>query len=194
MEPLELDGHEAVLTDTVSMDNDKPWALKHTRKSTANPFTSLFLDPDGLEAHASRLQEKYKRCQELEMRHELYMGADADVMLVGYGIVSRVLRSVVNKLRAQGLRVGLFRPITLWPFPSRALAEAVARCRSVLVVELSEGQMVEDVRLAVNGKVPVEFYGRIGGQVPSEGEIERALADSEPEMALETAFAGMRVY
>jgi pyruvate/2-oxoacid:ferredoxin oxidoreductase alpha subunit len=95
--------------------------------------------------------------------------------VVGYGIISRVLRSAVDHARQQGLKVGLFRPISVWPFPSQALAKAASKCRSVMVVELSTGQMVEDVRLALNGKVPVEFYSRVGGNVPSVEEVHAEL-------------------
>jgi pyruvate/2-oxoacid:ferredoxin oxidoreductase alpha subunit len=101
----------------------------------------------------------------------LYQAEDAEILLVGFGIVSRVLRSAVENARREGLRLGLFRPITLWPFPSSALRQAVARVQKVMVVELSNGQMVEDVRLALDGKVPVEFYGRVGGNVPSVEEV-----------------------
>jgi pyruvate/2-oxoacid:ferredoxin oxidoreductase alpha subunit len=107
----------------------------------------------------------------VEVRHELYQTEDAEVLLVGFGIVSRVLRSAVETLRRDGLKAGLFRPITLWPFPSEALREAAAKVQKVIVVELSNGQMVEDVRLALDGKVPVEFYGRVGGNVPSVEEL-----------------------
>ena len=107
----------------------------------------------------------------VEVRHELYQTEDAEVLLVGFGIVSRVLRSAVETLRQDGLKAGLFRPITLWPFPSEALREAAAKVQKVIVVELSNGQMVEDVRLALDGKVPVEFYGRVGGNVPSVEEL-----------------------
>ena len=100
----------------------------------------------------------------------------ADLLVVGYGITSRILRSAVAAARSQGLRVGLFRPITLWPFPAQALAKVAADVEKVLVVELSNGQMVEDVRLALNGKVPVEFYGRSGrlmlDDAPTEAEYE----------------------
>ena len=103
---------------------------------------------------------------------KLYDTQDADILLVGYGITSRILRSAVEAARAEGQRVGLFRPISLWPFPSEALRKAAADVRQVVVVELSNGQMVEDVRLALNGSVPVEFYGRTGGNVPSVEEIQ----------------------
>lgn len=149
----------------------KPWAVKGTAETRSNLCTSIFLDADGLEVLVHRLEAKYKKCEELEGRHELYRSEDAEFLLVGYGIVARVLRSAVEELRARGIRAGLFRPVTLWPFPSGALAEAALRCQSVLVVELSTGQMVEDVRLATKDRAPVQFYGRVGGQVPSVKEI-----------------------
>lgn len=165
IEPLDL-----ALADQ-AQPPEKPWAVCGTPETRANLITSIYLEPDELEGHQRKLEAKYARARQLETRHELYLAEDAEVLLVGYGIVSRVLRSAVEKLRAGGLRAGLFRPITLWPFPSQALAETAAHCRSVLVVELSNGQMVEDVRLALDGKVPVEFYGRVGGNVPSAEEI-----------------------
>jgi len=165
VEPLELVDREPVLPE-------KPWAVKGTAETRKNLVTSIFLETDELEAHQRRMEAKYARAQQEEPRFELYQAEDAEVLLVGYGIVSRVLRSAVIKLRMQGLRAGLFRPITLWPFPSKALAEAAKRVQRVVVVELSNGQMVEDVRLALNAAIPVEFYGRAGGNVPSVEEIE----------------------
>ena len=111
------------------------------------------------------------RAQQQETRCEQYRTEDADLIVVGYGIVSRVLRSAVDEARKHGIKVGLFRPITLWPFPSVELAKAALHVEKLLVVELSNGQMVEDVRLALDGKVPVEFYGRVGGNVPSVEEL-----------------------
>jgi 2-oxoisovalerate ferredoxin oxidoreductase alpha subunit len=172
MEPLELEYHELPMPA-------KPWAVKGTPETRKNLVSSIFLEPDELEKHQRRAEEKYLRAQEQETRHESYYADEADVLLVGFGIVSRVLRSVVEAARREGLRVGLFRPITLWPFPSKALAEAAKRVEKVLVVELSNGQMVEDVRLALEGKTPVEFYGRTGGNVPSVEEI-RALLNQRP--------------
>ncbi len=119
------------------------------------------------------MEAKYIRAQEAEQRAELYYTDDAEVLLVGYGIVSRVLLSTVEALRKQGIKAGLLRPITLWPYPKKALLEAASRVEKVLVVELSNGQMVEDVRLTLNGKVPVEFYGRVGGNVPSVRELQQ---------------------
>lgn len=169
MEPLELEAREIRIPE-------KAWAVKGTAETRKNLISSIYLEPDELEAHQRKLEAKYKLVARQETRHELYEADDAEVLLVGYGIVSRVLRSAVEQARAEGMRVGLFRPITLWPFPSGALAKAATRAHRVLVVELSNGQMLEDVRLAVNGKVPVDFYGRVGGNVPSVEEIQGQLS------------------
>jgi 2-oxoisovalerate ferredoxin oxidoreductase alpha subunit len=149
----------------------KDWAVKGTAETRHNMISSIVLEPDALEAHIRHLESKYQLAQELESRHENYLTEDADVLLVGFGIVARVLRSAIDQLRAQGVKAGLFRPITLWPFPSRELRETAKNVKSVLAVELSTGMMVEDVRLALNGSVPVEYYGRVGGNVPSAEEI-----------------------
>jgi pyruvate/2-oxoacid:ferredoxin oxidoreductase alpha subunit len=164
MEPLELMDVEPVLPG-------KPWAVKATRETRPNLISSIYLEPDALEAHVRKIEAKYVQAAAVETRHELYMADGAEILLVGYGIVSRVLRTTVELLRKSGVRAGLFRPITLWPFPSKALAEAAKGCRAVLVVEMSTGQMVEDVRLSIEGRVPVEFYGRVGGNVPQVKEV-----------------------
>ena len=164
MEPLELEYREIV-------PPEKPWAVKGTAETRKNLISSIFLEPDDLEAHQRHLESKYEQVRKNETCWEIYDADDADILLVGYGITSRILRSAVEEARSLGQRVGLFRPITLWPFPSEALARVAANAQKVLVVELSNGQMVEDVRLALNGKVPVEFYGRTGGNVPSVEEI-----------------------
>jgi 2-oxoisovalerate ferredoxin oxidoreductase alpha subunit len=164
MEPVDLEYHEVVIPA-------RPWAVQGTPETRKNLVSSIYLEPDQLEAHQQKLEDKYHRAALAEPRWELYEADDADVLLVGYGITSRVLRSAVEEARREGLRLGLFRPITLWPFPITALQQAAAHAHKVLVVELSNGQMVEDVRLALQGKVPVEFYGRTGGNVPSVEEI-----------------------
>jgi len=168
MEPLDLEYREIVAPI-------KPWAVRGSADTRKNLVTSIYLEPDDLEAHQRRMEAKYMRCQQAEARHELYETSDADVLLVGFGIVSRVLRSTVEEARREGLKVGLFRPITAWPFPSQALVQAASRVQKVIVVELSNGQLVEDVRLTLNGKVPVEFYGRVGGNVPSVEEVHAEL-------------------
>lgn len=106
---------------------------------------------------------------------ELPCRKNAEVLLVGYGIISRVLRSTVDMAREQGVKAGLFRPISLWPFPSQALADAAKTAAMVMVVELSTGQMVEDVKLALSGSKPVEFFGRVGGNTPSAEECKAEL-------------------
>ena len=173
MEPLDLEYREIV-------PPAKAWAVKGTPETRKNLVTSIYLETDELEAQQRKMEAKYKRAQQLESRHEAYELDDAEILLVGYGIASRILRSAVEEARQQGIKAGLFRPITLWPFPSQALAKAAARAHRVLVVELSNGQMVEDVCLALNGKLPVEFYGRIGGNVPS---VEEILAEVSVRMA-----------
>lgn len=170
MEPLELEEQQIPM-------EPKPWAVKGTAETRQNLISSIFLEPDLLEAHVRKLADKYKKAEELEARHELYGSADPEVLLVGYGITSRVLRTVVDQVRTQGIRAGLFRPITLWPFPSAALRQAAKRAQMVLVVEMSTGQMVEDVRLALDGRVDVEFYGRTGGNVPMADEVSRELLE-----------------
>jgi len=168
MEPLELEYRERELPP-------KPWAVHATADTRKNLLSSIYLEPNDLEAHQHKLEAKYKRAQETEARSELYEADDADVLLIGYGIVSRVLRSTVESARREGFRAGLFRPITLWPFPAQALREAAAKVQKVLVVEMSNGQMLEDVKLTLDGKVPVEFYHRVGGNVPSVEEVQNVM-------------------
>lgn len=170
MEPLELEYREPIIPE-------KPWAVRGTPETQKNLISSIYLEPDDLEAHQRKLEAKYMRAQKAEVRYELYQAEDAEILLVGYGIVSRVLRSTVELLRKEGIRAGLFRPISLWPYPSEALAELAIRAQKVLVVELSNGQMLEDVKLSLNGKVPVEFYGRGGGNVPSVEELHAQVVD-----------------
>ncbi len=170
MEPIEIEEREIPVIE-------KPWAVKGTPETRKNVVTSIFLEPDELEKHVRKLEAKYKLLEELEARYETYMAEDADILLIGYGIVSRVLRSAVETARAQGIRAGLFRPITLWPFPSQALLQAALPTRTVLTVEMSTGQMVEDVRLALNGRVPVELYSRVGGNVPSVEEVHAKMLE-----------------
>jgi len=170
IEPVDFEEHEISLPD-------KPWAVKGTPETRNNLISSIYLETNELEEHQREMEAKYIRAQNAEARFELYRAEDAEILLVGYGIVSRVLRSTVEQARRQGLKVGLFRPISLWPYPSRALAKSAKKVEKVLVVELSNGQMVEDVRLALNGAVPVEFYGRVGGNVPSVEEIYEQLTE-----------------
>jgi pyruvate/2-oxoacid:ferredoxin oxidoreductase alpha subunit len=172
MEPLDLEYREIFAPQ-------KPWAVKGTAGTRKNMISSIFLESDDLEEHQRRMEAKYIRAQQTETRWEEYLTHDAELIVVGYGIASRVLRSAVDEARKQGMKVGLFRPITLWPFPSKQLATTALHAERLLVVELSNGQMVEDVRLALDGKRPIEFYGRGGGNVPS---VEELLTKMEEQM------------
>ncbi len=176
MEPLEIEMKDV-------KKYEKPWAVQGTPETRKNLVSSIQLEPDALEAHVRKLEQKYQECEANEVRFETYRAEDAEVLLVGYGIISRVLRSTVDHARQQGLKVGLFRPITVWPFPSKALAAAAAKCKTVMVVELSTGQLIEDVKLSLNGKVPVEFYSRVGGNVPSVEEVHAELFSRVAVMA-----------
>ena len=174
MEPLELQYRDIIAPE-------KPWAVKGTPETRKNMVSSIYLEPDDLEAHQRRMEAKYMRAQKAETRCEEYCTDDAELIVVGYGIVSRVLRSAVDQARKQGIKVGLFRPISLWPFPTMQLQGTAAHAQKILTVELSNGQMVEDVRLAVAGQLPVHFYGRVGGNVPS---VEELLAKIEEHIAV----------
>lgn len=147
------------------------WAVLGNAASRGNFITSLHMDPHNLEAHNTRLEAKYRDAERNEPRAEEWRTADADIVLVGYGIVGRILKAVTAEARAEGINVGLLRPITLYPFPTAAFKRAADRARMFIVVEMSNGQMVEDVRLALNGVRPVEFFGRCGGNVPSHQEL-----------------------
>ena len=151
------------------------WAVFGTAESRRNLICSIYLEPDKLEAHVLKLHAKYQRAEREAVRCEDWRTEDAELVLVGYGIVSRVLKQVVEQGRARGLSLGLLRPISLYPFPVERLRELSRTARRFLVVELSTGQLVEDVRLAVEGRRPVEFYGRAGGNVPTAEEVLEAV-------------------
>ncbi len=164
MEPVEFGKPK---TDFPRFD----WALYGDAESKQNLISSIYLEPDELEEHNRKLQRKYAEIEANEVRFEDFLLEDAEIVLMGYGIVSRVLKTVVEKLREEGVKAGLLRPKTLFPFPKKKIAELAQRVKKFLVVEMSNGQMVDDVRLAVNGKCPVEFYGRMGGNVPTMKEV-----------------------
>jgi 2-oxoglutarate ferredoxin oxidoreductase subunit alpha len=122
-----------------------------------------------------RLQEKYKKIVDSEVRFELIDTDDAEYLIVAYGLVARIAQRAVELARAQGIRAGLLRPITLFPFPYAAVRDLTQKVQGILVVEMNAGQMVEDVRLGVEGRVPVSFHGRMGGIIPSPEEVVQAL-------------------
>lgn len=136
-----------------------------------NYITSLYLKTDVMEQKNLNLQAKYKQIQANEVRYEEVETADADYLLVAYGISARISMKVIELARKEGIKLGMLRPITLWPYPSQRLNELASQVKGILSVEMSAGQMVEDVRLAVNGKVPVEHCGRMGGAVCSPLEV-----------------------
>ncbi len=157
-------------SEKVTVSPVPEWAVAGTAASRRNLITSIYLEPDELEKHVRKLEAKYRRAEQAEVRVECRQTADADIVLVGYGIVARVLKEVVEAARADGLRVGLLRPITLYPFPVAEIQKISRMARAFAVVEMSTGQLVEDVRLALDGRRPVEFYSRVGGNVPSTEE------------------------
>jgi 2-oxoisovalerate ferredoxin oxidoreductase alpha subunit len=147
------------------------WALDGTKRSRRNFLTSIFLDHDDLEQVNIKLQEKYKLISDNEQKCESYMTDDAEIIMVGYGIISRVARTAVDKLRAKGVKAGMLRPITLFPFPQKALKDALKTAKCFVSVEMSNGQMIDDIKLALECAVPVHLFNRMGGNVPSVDEI-----------------------
>ena len=176
LEPVEL--HD----ESKNRIPDKPWALSGARGRAANIVRSLFVHEGELERTNLALQEKYRAIAAAETRFETYRAEDALVLIAAWGSVARTARGAVDRARAQGVRAGLFRPITLWPWPSAALAAQFPRVRGVAVVEMNAGQMLEDVRLAVNGRAPVTFRGFLGSRIPTETEILAELLELNGKM------------
>lgn len=166
MEPVEF-------PQTAIEPRQPDWAVAGTAQTRANLITSLHLDIDELEVHNRHLEQKYLCAEQLEVRAEEWQTDDADIVLVGYGMVARILKAVTAEARASGLKVGVLRPITLYPFPKLNFQKLATSASAFIVVEMSNGQMLEDVRLAVNGARPVEFLSRVGGNVPSHAEVLR---------------------
>jgi 2-oxoglutarate ferredoxin oxidoreductase subunit alpha len=149
----------------------KDWALTGAKDRSQNIVRSLWLQEGVLEQLNYKLQAKYRQVQKNEVICEQYALEDAEIVVVAYGIAARIVRGAVNKARQEGIKAGWIRPVTLWPFPAEQISRAADEFRIFLVVEMSCGQMVEDVKLAVAGKAPVLFYGRPGGGVPTVEEI-----------------------
>jgi pyruvate/2-oxoacid:ferredoxin oxidoreductase alpha subunit len=166
MEPVEF-------KDAATVPSPPQWAVTGTAETRGNLITSLHMAADDLEAHVGCLEAKYREAERNEARAENFHAGDADVVVMGYGILGRILKAVVTELRAEGLSVGLLRPITLYPFPTMEIQRVARSARAFVVVEMSNGQMVDDVRLALNGFRPVEFFSRVGGNVPSHEEVRR---------------------
>jgi 2-oxoglutarate ferredoxin oxidoreductase subunit alpha len=170
MEPLEFD--ENIKPEGIIK---KPWALTGAFGRKAQSIQSLYLKDGVLEELNRKLQDKYRIIEKEEVRAESYKCHDADTIIVAYGTMSRLARSCVDRMRKEGKKIGLIRPITLWPFPYKKIANAAKKGCGFLVVEMSAGQMVEDVRLAVQDDKRVSFYGRTGGGIPDEEEIIKSI-------------------
>ncbi|WP_337667797.1 3-methyl-2-oxobutanoate dehydrogenase subunit VorB [Prevotella sp.] len=156
-----------------------PWAtFGRTQDRKPNIITSLELQPEVMEQRNLRLLEKYEKVKANEVRYEMTQCEDADYILVAFGSAARISEKAMELAREEGLKVGLFRPITLWPFPEKQLAELAKGKKGMLSVEINAGQMIEDVRLATNGAVPVEHFGRLGGIVPDPEEIVISLKEN----------------
>ena len=154
---------------------DRAWALRGAAGRERRILTSLYLTPEGLERTNLRLQAKLAEIQKHEIRFEEEMTDDAEILLVAFGTMGRICKSSMRAARRAGLKVGLFRPISLWPFPEKRLNELAGGVKRILVVEMNAGQMLLDVRAAVAGKAPVHFYGRMGGIVPLPDEISEQI-------------------
>lgn len=149
-----------------------PWASTGRRGGRPiNVITSLELKPEAMEKHNLHLQEKYRIIRENEVRFEEIQTEDAEYLIVAFGSAARIAQKAIGDLRKQGIRVGLLRPITLWPFPSKRIAELASQVKGIMSFEINAGQMVEDVRLAVEGRTPVTHYGKMGGIVPTPDEL-----------------------
>ena len=176
MEPILVHSSESIvhrerLRTKNNEQRTKPWALTGCRGRKPNIIRSLYLKEGALEKLNLMLQKKYKTIQSKEQRYETLNLSDAKVILVAYGTMARIAKSAVKKLRDKGKKIGLIRPITLWPFPNKVFTKNLKPNTKYLVIEMSYGQMLEDVKLALNGKVAVEFLGRAGGGIPTEEEI-----------------------
>ena len=173
MEPISFE-------DAQIETNEKPWALTGTNcERKHNIVNSLYLKPDELEVKNFERYQRYKIVEENEPMWEEYMMDDAEYCVVAFGIASRVAKNAVAAARAEGIKVGLIRPITLWPFPTKALAAAAEKVKGFISVELSMGQMIEDIRLATGCKKPVGLCNRCGGMIPSPDEVLQSIRNAQ---------------
>ena len=149
-----------------------PWATTgRIGMRKPNIITSLELRSEEMEQNNLRIQAKYRECEKNEVRYEEYMCDDAEYLIVAFGSAARIAKKVISIAREQGIKVGLLRPITLWPFPTKKIAELGKKVKGILSLEINAGQMVEDIRLAVECNVPVQWYGRLGGIIPEPEEV-----------------------
>jgi len=166
MEAVEFREKEDIVTV------EKSWAVTGTNmKRDNNTITSIYINPEVLEKHNLKLQQKYRQIEENETRVEVYNCENADVIVAAFGTVARIVKNVIKMAEKEGIKVGLIRPITLWPFPSEPFRKYAGVPKAFLTVELNAGQMLEDVKIALNGKNETYFYGRMGGMIPTQQEI-----------------------
>jgi 2-oxoglutarate ferredoxin oxidoreductase subunit alpha len=172
------DGNLGQMMEPVELKESYPnnydhsgWALTGAKDREGHIITSIYLDADEMEEYIHKLYRKYAEVERTEVRDEEFETADAEVVIVAYGIVSRVVRSAVELLRREGIKAGMVRPITLWPYPKAVIRRLADRAKFFLACEMSMGQMVEDVQLSVEGLRPVYFFGRSGGNVPTPAEV-----------------------
>jgi 2-oxoglutarate ferredoxin oxidoreductase subunit alpha len=178
MEPAELPPMRPV-------NKQRPgWALTGADHRLPNIITSIYLDPERMEKLNLRLQAKLNEIRKNEVRWKESMTEDAELLLVAYGTMGRVCYTAMKQARSEGIRVGLLRPITLWPYPSARITALAEQVHGILTVEMSAGQMVEDVRLAVEGRCPVQFYGRMGGIVPLPDEVLNVIHEMNEELVM----------
>ncbi|MBR3475354.1 MAG: 3-methyl-2-oxobutanoate dehydrogenase subunit VorB [Oscillospiraceae bacterium] len=179
MEPVEM----PEMVDFKVDPEKKPWAATGWKPgddpAKRAVINSLYIETEALSVHNEALQATYREIEKNEVMWENYKTDDAEIVVTAFGTVSRVVKSAVDELRAEGVKVGLFRPISVWPFPSDALRETAVRdgVKAVLDVEVNEGQMLEDVKLAINGDKPVDFFGHLGSQFPTTEEIKQKILE-----------------
>ena len=171
MEPVEM----PEMVDFKVDPEKKPWAATGWKPgddpAKRAVINSLYINTEDLTVHNNHLQATYREIEKNEVLYEAYLCEDADYVITAFGTVARIAKSAINELRAQGIKVGLFRPITVWPFPYKELAEAAKNAKALLDVEANEGQMLQDVKLVINGAKPVEYFGHCGSLMPTTDEI-----------------------
>ena len=171
MEPVEF----PEMVDPAKLPQ-KDWILDGKKGRDSRVILSLLLDPKTLEAHNFKLTRKYDAMTRAEQRWEEHMCDDAEFVVVAYGTAARIVKGAIKRVREMGMKVGLFRPISLWPFPMQPLNQLSRRVRHLLAFEMSSGQMVEDVQIAVKGQAEVYFYGRPGGVIPTPDEVAHQIS------------------
>ncbi len=176
MEPVEIPAPVAQLPD-------KDWAVKATESTRDNLISSIYLSHDSLEGHIRKLYAKYAEVEKNEVRYEAYRLDDCEYVAIAYGIVSRLLMAAVDEARDMGIKVGMLRPITLWPFPVTRLRELSRSVKGMLVAECSTGMLVDDVKLAIECAVPVQLYSRVGGNIPTSVELLGAIQKLQEDLS-----------